>query len=238
MLSLRTKTPPLVLRNPHAYIYVDATLCGLFFCVKDKIAEVDLTLPNSSDSFWEARRVTLKPPNKPELEGVIVAIGDVTQFDMALLHQVPPAAGLQLGDTIRINLQSGATIEAVDTNLTSTGLFFSVPSDLLIGQVITARAQSAPSGAPIAVTADRIRLKSGALTAQVKSILNATDFVVDKLPGNFPSGQIQVRTNDQTSLQGISSVGTLHTGDTVSVSGFLLKTGNDPVLLAEGISKR
>ena len=218
--------------------YIDANLCGRFYCVQNKIAEVDLTLPTKSDSFWEARRVTLKPPDQPELEGVIVAITNASQFDLILLHQGPPETGLQLGDTVGINLQVGATIEAIDTNLATTGLLFSAPSDLLIGQVVTLRALSAPDGTPLSVATDRVRLKSGALTARVKSVLNATNFVVNNLPGNFPSGQIQVRTDVQTSFVGISSPGALNVGDTVLISGFLLKTSGDPVLLAEGVRKR
>jgi hypothetical protein len=50
---------------------------------------------------------------------------------------------------------------------------------------------------------------------------------VDSLPGNFPSAQIQVRPN-----------AALNVGDTVSLSGFLLKTTGDPVLLAEDVRKR
>jgi hypothetical protein len=143
-----------------------------------------------------------------------------------------------MGDVVRINLQSGATVEAVDIDPRRNGLLFSAPSDLLVGQVVTARALSAPSGTPLAVATDRVRLKSGALTGRVKSILNATDFVVDSLPGNFPSAQIQVRTSAQTSFEGISGVAALTVGDTVSLSGFLLKTSGDPVLLPEGVRKR
>jgi hypothetical protein len=227
--------------------YVDAVLCGFadqcptrcqfgFFCVQDKIAEVDLILFAGTD--WKAKRVTLKPPDQPELEGVIVAINGGSQFDLVLLHQVPSAAGLGIGDVVRINLQSGATIEAVDIDPRTNGLLFSAPADLLVGQVVTARAPSAPSGTPPAVTSDRVRLKSGALTGRVKSILNATDFVVGSLPGNFPSAQIQARTNAQTGFQGISGAAALNLGDMVSLSGFLLKTTGDPVLLADGVRKR
>lgn len=216
--------------------YVDGVLCGGFFCVQGKIGEVDLILFAGTD--WKAKRVTLKPPDQPELEGVIVAINGATQFDLVLLHQAPSAAGLEIGDLVRINLQSGATIEAVDIDPKTNGLLFSAPADLLVGQVVTARALSAPSGTPLAVTSDRVRLKSGALMGRVKSILNATDFVVDSLPGNFPSAQIQARTNAQTGFQGISGVAALNVGDNVSLSGFLLKTTGDPVLLAEGARKR
>jgi hypothetical protein len=47
-----------------------------------------------------------------------------------------------------------------------------------------------------------------------------------------------VRTDVQTSFVGISSPGALNVGDTVLISGFLLKTSGDPVLLAEGVRKR
>jgi hypothetical protein len=216
--------------------YVDGVLCGGFFCVQGKIGEVDLILFAGAD--WKAKRVTLKPPDQPELEGVIVAINGGTQFDLVLLHQVPSAAGLEIGDVVRINLQSGATVEAVDIDPRTSSLLFSAPADLLVGQVVTARAPSAPSGTPPAVTSDRVRLKSGALTCRVKSVLNATDFVVDSLPGNFSSVQVQVHTDAQTGFLGISAVAGLNVGDKVSLSGFLLKTTGDPVLLAEGVRKR
>jgi hypothetical protein len=218
--------------------YVDGSLCGKVYCVQDKIAEVDLTLLNKNDSYSEARRVTLKPPDVPELEGVIVSVNNDTQFDMVLLHQVPPATTVAVGDVLRINLQNGATIEAVDPNLGTTGYLFSAPSDLLFGQVVTARALSNPSGTPLGVATDRVRLKSGVLTGRVKSIVGPTDFVLDNLPANFSSTQIQVHTVVQTTLLGISSVSNLQVGDTASVSGFLFKTAGDPALLAEGVRKR
>ena len=217
---------------------------GTFYCLGNQVVEADLTLtasccdPTQANQAWVAKRVAVKSSDQTELEGVIVGINSETQFDIVLLHQLPNVAGLELGDALRVNLQSGATIEAVDTNLAGTGLLFSASSDLLLGQVVTARALSTPSGTPLAVTTDRVRLKSGALTARVKSIQNATDFVVDNLPGNFLSAQIQVRTDAQTGFVGISSVGGLNVGDTLSISGFLLKTASDPVLLAEGVRRR
>src|SRR5260370_21080755 len=69
----------------------------------------------------------------------------------------------------------------------------------------------------------------GTLTGRVKSILNATDFVVDSLPGNFSSVQVQVRTDAQTGFLGISGVAGLNVGDKASLSCFLLKTTVDPV---------
>ena len=227
--------------------YVDAgnpaCLDG-FFCLQDKLAEADLTLtasccvPTLANQAWVAKRVTVKSSDQTELEGVIAAVNGATQFDIVLLHQVPNVAGLELGDLVRMNLQSGPTIEAVDTDPRRNGLLFSAPSDLMVGQVVTARARSAPSGTPLAITTDRVRLKSGAFTARVKSILNSTDFVVVALPGIFPNAEIQVRTNAQTGFQGASGVAALNVGDTVSLSGFLLKTSGDPVLLPEGVLKR
>lgn len=216
-----------------------------FYCLTNKTLEADLTVTSSAfgfsmqtNPFWVARRVAVKSPDQPELEGVTVDIGSDSQFDIVLLHQVPVVAGLEMGDVVRISLQSGATIEAVDVVPLPSGLFFSTPSDLLVGQVVTARKLSASSGPPFAVTTDRVRLKSGALTARVKSVLNANDFVADNLPRDFSSGQIQVRTGAQTSFLGVSGVGALMVGDTVSPSGFLLKAVGGPVLLAESVRKR
>src|SRR5262249_43582714 len=158
-----------------------------------------------------------------------------SQFDIVLLHQVPAVVGLEMGDVVRINLQSGTTVEAVDIDPRRNGLLFSTPSDLLVGQVVTARALSVPSGTPLAVTTDRVRLKSAALTARVKSILNSTDFVVDNLPGNFPGSEIQVRTSGQANFTNLAGLASLQAGDTVSVSGFLLKGVGDPVVLGEGV---
>jgi hypothetical protein len=107
--------------------------------------------------------------------------------------------------------------------------------------VVSVRVGSAPSGTPPAINADRVRLKSGAFTAKVKAKLNSTDFIVDNLPGNFAIKQIQVRTNALTgftSSTNISGLADLNVGDTVSLSGFLIKTAGDPVLLAEGVRKR
>jgi hypothetical protein len=190
------------------------------------------------DGLLETQTIRLKPGNEQELEGLVVAIDSPSQFDIVVLVELPDVAGVDLGNLVRVNLLCGATFEVVDTNLTASCLLFSSPSDLLVGQVVTVRLQSAPSGIPFALTTDRVRLKSGAFTARVKSILNATDFVVDNLPGNFSSAQIQVRTNAQTGFLGISGVGALNVGDTVSLSGFLLKTASDPVLLAERVRKR
>ena len=72
----------------------------------------------------------------------------------------------------------------------------------------------------------------------MNSILNATDLLLDNLPGNFSNAQIQVRTNAQTAFLDIPTVGALNVGDTLSLSGFLLKSAGDPVLLAEGVRKR
>jgi hypothetical protein len=209
------------------------------FCLLGQLIELDARLfaPRS----YEAQRVIVIPSNDAELEGVIVAMDGSTQFDMVLLHEVPDVAGVEIGNLVRVNLAPGATFEAVDTDLTSAGLLFSAFSDLLLGQVVSVRVGSAPSGTPPAINADRVRLKSGAFTAKVRAKLNSTDFIVDNLPGNFAIKQIQVRTNALTgftSSTNISGLADLNVGDTVSLSGFLIKTAGDPVLLAEGVRKR
>jgi len=169
---------------------------------------------------------------------LVVAIDSPTQFDIVVLLELPDVAGVDMGNLVRVNLLSGATFDVVDTSLAGSGLLFSAPSDLLVGQAVTVRLQSAPSGTPLAVPADRVQLKSGAFTARVKSILSATDFVVNSLPGNFPTTEIQVSTSSNTSFTNVVGLSGLNPGDTVSFSGFLLKTSGDPLLVAGEVRKR
>ena len=210
--------------------------CIGFSCLRvGQFWDVDLVL--FPDGLLETQTIRLKPGNEQELEGLVVAIDNPTQFDIVVLLELPDVAGVDMGNLVRVNLLSGAAFEVVDTSLAGSGLLFSAPSDLLVGQAVTVRLQSAPSGTPLAVATDRVQLKSGAFTARVKSKLNATDFLVDNLPGNFPSAQIRVQTG-RTEFTNISGLTDLNVGDTVSLSGFLLKSAGDPVLLAEAVRKR
>ncbi|MGB2627515.1 MAG: hypothetical protein WAK20_12060 [Candidatus Acidiferrum sp.] len=226
-------------------LYVDATLCRLFMCVDGKIAVADLQFENVTEKVtrWEARRITLDSPNLGEIEGVIVAIDNESQFDMVLLNQGPSAVGLMNGEKVRINIQPRAIIECADTSAiglvpNSTGLLFSSPGDLLVGQVVSARTVSDATGTPRSITTDRVRLKSGAISAEFKSISSSNSFVVDGLPGNLAAAQIRVETWPNTSFNGLSSIVDLKPGDQVSLNGFLFKTGTDPILLTDGVRKR
>lgn len=205
--------------------YVDGTVCGFVFCTQGKIAEVDMGVPGQG-TFWVARRVTLKPMAPPELEGIVVAVNGQSGFDMVVQHQVPSASGISIGDLVHLDFTSGATLEVTDTN-SLQGFSFGKPADLTVGQIVTARISSAPSGAPPAASTDRVRLKSGVLTGRVQSITNANQFVLDGLAGDFPAKEIQVIGQTNAKL-----------GDLVSVSGYLLNGTGTPVFSAETIRIR
>ena len=220
--------------------YIDGSLCGLTYCVQDRLAESDLKFSIAGLSP-SATRIILKPDGPPEVEGIITAVDSASQFDMVVLHQAPAANGLAVGAPLRVNLQSGALIELVDTDPHKegiTGLTFQSPRDLSVGQVVSVRAQSTPIGTPLALDADRVRLKSVALTGRVQSVHGTNQLTVDHVPANFATTQVEVMLALNSNFDGISSLSNLAANDTVSVSGFLFKTPGGPVLLLEGIRKR
>jgi len=218
-----------ILKNIADGFYVDVdprNLCGDFYCVQGKIAEVDVLLDGGAYSV--ARRVVLKPPDQPEVEGVIVGINSDSQFDIVVLHQMPAVAGLELGDLIRVNVQPSSTFQLADLPVSGSRLHFVAPVDLMTGQVVSVRVGASAFGDQTSISTDRVRLKSGAISGRVSSIIDGNNLILDAVPGNFPAGAIQVQV----------STGNLNQGDAVSLSGFLLKGAGNPLLVAEDLRKR
>jgi hypothetical protein len=205
-----------------------------------QIVEVDLRL--LAGGMLLAKKVELEEDvNQEELEGVVVKINSLTQFEMVLLEEVPDIPGVEVGNLVRINLLSGTKFRVDPDNLPISGLSFSSASDLMVGQAVEVERKSGPSGTPPTIDTDAVTLKDSRFTATVKAKLNATDFTVDKLSELFTSAginQIEVRTSAQTSFENVSGVVALNVGDTVSLRGLLFRTTGDPVLVAEKVRKR
>lgn len=176
-----------------------------------------------------------------ELEGEITQVG-TNQFQMVVVDEEPDVAGVQVGNSITVNIQSGAKFGIEQQNLAlSSGLSFASAADLMVGQHVQVRPVGAPSGTPITVTTDRIRLRNARFTARVKAI-SGNNFTVDNLPAVFTTAspsitEIQVTTSSQTSFGEVSGVSGLAVGNTVSVSGLLFK-GTPPTLVAKKVRKR
>ena len=246
ILSLKTSMGTLVRIDDDSATYIDTKLCGLDFCVAGELAEADLTL-NTEKTFPSAQRFVLKDPTTAQVDGIVTAING-EQFDMLVTYQTPAATGVVVGQSLHISPQSNASFEFVDDGNSSSrmrpGIFslFASAADLMVGQVVNVHAAAAASGSPLTLTTDRVRLKSGAFTARVKSISSETLLVIDSLPANFPVSELQAQLTDSHFGEGITGANNaLKPGDTVSLSGFLFgitPKSPKPTLLVEGLRKR
>jgi hypothetical protein len=186
---------------------------------------------------WDLEAKGVRLATTRDLEGVVVAMSSNTQLDIVVLRELPDFAGVDIGDRIHVNLLQGTTFQ-VQGGISSLGLNFAAASDLMLGQVIRASVSSGPSSAPLEITTNKVTLTGASLTAQVKTGLDADNFLIDKLPGIFTNGQIHIETSSATVFENISNVAALRVGDTVSLGGLLFKTASDPVLVASRIRKR
>jgi hypothetical protein len=197
--------------------YHDVTaFCGNFICVNGTIADVDFAFTEENQAA--ASLIELKPTTQPEIEGTIVAIKSTSQFDLAVLHNVPPEQAVGLGDIVHINLSATATVESVDWRPPATSRFSSA-ADLLVGQTISARVTPDALGAAGTFSADRVRLKSGAFTGHIASASGNFAFVVDQLPEIFGNPTLNVTVTGPL----LDPSTSLSEGDLASFSGELVK---------------
>lgn len=203
-----------------------------------QVLEVDVKM--MPDRSLLATKVKFEDDDvQEELEGTIVKLNGVTSFDMVLLDESMPVAGLSVGNVITVNLLSGTNFKVDAGGLPVGGLNFSGATDLMVGQSVEIERKSTPTGTPPAIDTDKVKLKKSIFTAKVKAKLNSTDFTVDNLPGIFTGiSQIEVRTSTQTEFSNTTGVAALVVGDTVSLRGLLFKTLGDPVLVAKKVRKR
>jgi len=206
----------------------------------NQIFEVDLIL--RSDGTLLATRVELedRDASQSEMDGTIAAINTLrNSFTFVLLEAVPGVAGLEVGDVLTVTL-AAATFEVDEDGLSvPAGLSFTSAANLLVGQRVQVRRDSASSGST--VQADRVRLKKAQFTAKVDTKLNTTDFTVNTLPSVFTSAGInavEARTSAQTDFEG-TSFASLVAGDTVSLGGLLFRRAvGNPVLVTDKVRKR
>jgi hypothetical protein len=183
-----------------------------------------------------------------ELEGAVFKIDDATHFEMVVLDELSSVAGVSMGNPIVVTLSSPSfQVESDGLSIPSTlqGAFESATdtSQLLQGQVVEIRLSTPPSaGPPIAVTANRVRLRSSQLTATVTGAPAPPNFNVGNLPGLFTNAgitSIQVQTSSATDFEGVAGANGLADQDIVSLRGLLFNNGaNPPVLIAGKVRKR
>ena len=179
--------------------------------------------------------------NEEELEGIVVDVANLpASFDMVLTDEAVNAAGVEVGQRVRVNLIGTPRFRIDSDGLTVVQTDFDAASDLRIGQVVEVERRSNPVGTPPAFDTDRVVLKDTRLTGRVQSITTATNTIVlDNLPSLFGVTTLEVRiTPGQTEFKNTTGLAALAAGDTVSVRGLLFKGSTAPFIAAKKIRKR
>jgi len=191
-----------------------------------------------------AKRVVLEgDANEQEVEGTVTSVNAPgSQFHMVVVGEEPDVPNVNVGDLVTVNIQGGANFQIDQEGLNiSSGLSFANANDLVVGQDILVRANSATPG-PIGttITTSRLRLRMSQFTATVTSV-TAPNFAVAGLPSLFTLNgvnQVQVQTSLATGFEAVTGVTALKVSDTVSLRGLLFGTSGGPALVAKKVRKR
>ena len=216
-----------------------------FACVQNgQVVEVELSL--MAGGMLVAKEVEFEDGAiDDELEGVIVSIDSPTQFKMVVTEELRNIANIDVGNAVTVTLALGTQFRVDDGGLTvpatqKTLFEGSVDtSQLMVGQTVQVRRLGTSSGT--AIDTDRVRLRGTRFTATVASV-TPPNFVVNVLPALFTAqgiSQIQVQTSSQTDFDNApNGLGSLATGNMVSLRGLLFKNLPDPILVAKKVRKR
>lgn len=195
-----------------------------------------------ADGSLRAAEVKLESPNSPVLQGMVVAMDSATQFDMVVMNEAPAFQGVNIGDVVRMNLQSGAIFNVDDTDLPVSGMSFNSSADMMIGQMVEIKPASALlSGTPPQLGTNTVHLMNTWITASVASKIDANNFTIQSLPGVYGAAGInsmKISTSARTEFDNVPSVAGLNVGDSVSIRGPLFMMNGTPVLIAGKIQKR
>jgi hypothetical protein len=218
-----------------------------FSCLQvGQVIEVDVKI--MPGGVFTAKRIELDDQAVDnEAEGVIFKIDDATHFELVVLNQLSASSTVNPGSPIIVTLSASPSFQVQSDGLSAPSALQNAfqsatdTSQLIPGQEVQLRVKSASAGPPIAVTADRVRLRFSQLTANV-SALASPNFTVGQLPALFTIAgitSIHVQTSSKTDFDGTSGVTALVNGDTVSLRGLLFKNGaSAPELIAKKVRKR
>lgn len=189
-----------------------------------------------------AATVRLESMNPQVLDGMVLVMDSPTQFDMVVMNEAPAFQGVNVGDVIRMNLDSGASFNIDDMDLPVSGMIFGGSSDMMIGQMVQIEPTSSlVSGTPSQLTTNTVRLMNTWVTASVASKIDANTLALQNLPGMFGAAgmtTMKVSTSLQTEFDNVSSAAALNVGDTVSVRGPMFTMSGTPILIASKVQRR
>lgn len=189
-----------------------------------------------------------------EVEGIVFKIDDATHFEIVVLDELSNATNVALGNPVVVTLTNPQfQVDSNGVNVPSAlqGAFEQATdtSQLMPGQEVQIRSTSGsgPTGSPITMAVNRVRLRETQFTATVSGAPVPPNFTVSNLPGLFTSmgvTSILVQTSNQTNFQGSGGQGgaglsSLADQSQVSLRGLLFKNGaNPPTLIVDKIRKR
>jgi hypothetical protein len=215
-----------------------------FACLhNNQILSVDIGI--QPDGSILARNILFEDADSSdaEIEGMITStnVGS-QQFNITTLGISATGTGLNIGETATVQYSvSPQTTFDVDfahadsLPVSTSGFVFNAPADLVVGQQVSIRRNSASSGTT--VKADRVRLRSSRITAAVSNIGSGI-ITLSSIPSIF-SGHgvtlIQAQTTPPTIFFEIGStinISNIALGRTVSVRGPLFNVSGSRILAA------
>ncbi len=204
-----------------------------------------------------------------EVEGIIFKVDDATHFELVVLGELSASNNVALGNPVVVTLANPQfQVDANGLNVPSTlqGAFEQATDtwQLMPGQVVQIRSANGgnPTGSPITMTTNRVRLRETQFTATVSGAPVPPDFTVSNLPGLFTSmgvTSIVVQTSSQTNFQGNNGQGSSGKGSSgqggggqggaglgsltdqsqVSLRGLLFVNGaNPPTMIVDKVRQR
>ncbi len=232
--------------NTSSFFQFPSSACSTsgFACLQnDQILSVDIGI--QSDGSILARNILFEDADgsDAEVEGMITStnVGS-QQFTITTLGISATGTGLNIGETATVQYSvSPQTTFDVDfahadsLPVSTSGLLFAAPADLVVGQQVSIRRNSASSGAT--VKADRVRLRSSRITATVSNIGSGI-ITLSSIPSIF-SGHgvtlILAQTTPPTTffeIGGTINISDITQGRTVSVRGPLFNVSGGRTLAA------
>jgi hypothetical protein len=225
------------------------TSSGGFACLQNnQIVSVDIAI--QSDGSILARNIVLEDADSSdvEVEGVITStnVGS-QQFSLVALGISAAGTGLSIGEPVTVQYSVVSPLTTFDVDFTHadnlpvsiTGFLFATPADLVVGQQVSIRRNSASSGTTI--KADRVRLCSSRITATVQTIGSGI-ISLSSIPSIF-SGHggitlIQALTSTPTIFFEIGhsiNISDIALSDIVSVRGPLFNVSGGRTLVASKV---
>jgi len=209
-----------------------------------------------SDGTLEATDVRLiRMPGLPTFLGTVLSVNAAqNQFQFGLCFAQGPAsfnpqfqnAASAISVTVQLSSSTMFSIDSDDLTLPA-GLTFASVSDLVVGQTVAFQPMlpltisGAPPNIMVTVGAASLELEPSQITATVSAVnasASPANILLSPLPMFYTNAgitQIQVDAVTGTNFQNFSGIGSLSTGQTVSVAGLIFNTATQPTVVADDI---